>query len=59
MDKYYTLVTNEGKELIPNNVLNSVYLKTNTETEQNQFFMTYNNNEKVINIVEWLENTEK
>ena len=59
MDKYYNLVTSEGKELIPNNVLNTVYLKTNTETEQNQFFMTYNNNEKVMNIVEWLENTEE
>ena len=59
IDKYYDLVTVDGKELIPENVLNSVYLKTNTETAENQFFMTYNNNEKVINIEEWLSNNRQ
>lgn len=54
-DKYYTLITSEGKQLIQDNVLNSVYLKLDTETDQNQYFMIYNNNEKVINIEEWLE----
>ena len=53
-DNYYNLVTTAGEQLIPDNTLNSVYLKTNTQTGENQFFMTYNNNEKVINIEEWL-----
>ena len=52
--EYYNLVSIEGEELVPGNILNTVYLKSNTETDQNQFFMTYNNNEKVINIEEWL-----
>lgn len=56
IDKYYDLVTLDGKELIPENVLTSVYLKTNTETAENQYFMTNTNNEKVINVEEWLSN---
>ena len=54
-DKYYTLVTSNGEQLVPDNTLNTVYIKTDTTTEQNQFFMTYNNNEKVINIEQWLK----
>ena len=54
-DKFYTLVTSNGEQLIPDNTLNAVYIKSNSATEQNQFFMTYNNNEKVINVEEWLE----
>lgn len=53
-DKYYNLVTVEGKELAPENIISSVYLKENVETGQNQYFMTSNNNEKVVNIEEWL-----
>ena len=56
-DKHYTLVTSEGEQLVPDNTLNSVYIKTDTTTEQNQFFMSYNNDEKVINIEEWLQGT--
>lgn len=56
-DKFYNLVTFNGEQLIPDNTLNSVYLKSNAETGENQFFMTYNDNQKVINVEEWLENT--
>lgn len=54
LDKYYNLVTSEGEELIDGNILDSVYFKIDTTTEQNQFFMTSNDNTKVINIEEWL-----
>lgn len=57
-DKFYTLVTLAGEQLIPDNTLNSVYLKSDIQTGENQFFMTYNNNEKVINVEEWLANIE-
>lgn len=53
-EKHYNLITSEGEELIPGFILDSVYLKSNAATDQNQFFMTYNNNDKVINIEEWL-----
>jgi len=56
-DKFYNLVTTDGEQLVPDNILNTVYIKTDTTTEQNQFFMSYNNNEKVINIEEWLKET--
>lgn len=56
-DKFYNLVTSDGEQLIPDNALNSVYLKSNAETGENQFFMTYNDNQKVINVEEWLEST--
>lgn len=55
-DKYYNLVTSDGEELIQENVLNSVYLKYDTITNENEYFMTYNNNEKVVDIENWLEN---
>ncbi|MBQ2836163.1 MAG: WG repeat-containing protein [Clostridia bacterium] len=58
-DKYYTLITSSGEQLVPDNTLNSVYIKSNLTTEKNEFFMTYHNNEKVINIEEWLESTER
>lgn len=53
-DEHYNLMTSKGEILIPSYILNSVYIKLNTETEENEFYMTYNNNEKVINIVDWL-----
>ena len=53
-DKHYNLITSEGEELIPSYILDSVYLKSNTATGENRFYMTYNNNEKVISIEEWL-----
>ena len=54
VDKYYNLLTFEGEELIEGNVLNSVYFKIDTTTEQNQFFMTSIDNTKIINVGEWL-----
>ena len=53
-DKKYNLVTVEGEELISGNILDSVYLKIDATTGQNKFFMTSNNNEKVMNVEEWL-----
>lgn len=54
-DKFYNLVTSSGEVLIPSYMLNSVYIKYNAETGENKFYMTYNNNEKVRNVEEWLE----
>ena len=53
-EKYYNLMTINGEELIPNYILNSVYMKSNVETGENKFYMTYNNNEKVRSVEEWL-----
>lgn len=53
-DKGYNLITMEGKELVPGYILNSVYQKVNSTTEQNEFFMTYSNNTKTINVEEYL-----
>lgn len=47
-------MTSSGEVLIPSYILNSVYIKLNTETGENKFYMSYNNNEKVINVVDWL-----
>lgn len=51
-DKTYNLMTTTGKELIPRNIVDSVYLKTDTETGENTFYMT--NNSKVISVEELL-----
>lgn len=56
-DKFYNLVTSNGEQLAPDNTLNSVYLKSNAETNTNEFFMTFNENQKVINVEEWLKST--
>lgn len=53
-DKYYNLITSSGEVLIPSYILNSVYIKYNAETGENKFYMTYNNNDKVRNIEDWL-----
>ena len=53
-EKYYNLMSIDGEELIPNYILNSVYMKSNVETGENKFYMTYNNNEKVRSVEEWL-----
>lgn len=53
-NKGYNLITIDGKELLPGYILNSVYQKVNPETEQNEFFMTYNDNTKTINVEEYL-----
>ena len=53
-DEHYNLMTSSGEVLIPSYILNSVYIKLNTETGENKFYMSYNNNEKVINVVDWL-----
>ena len=47
-------MTTSGEVLISSYVLNSVYIKLNVETGENRFYMSYNNNDKVINIEDWL-----
>ena len=42
----------DGKEVIRNYALDSVYMTTNTETGENTFHMTYGGKEE--NIEEWL-----
>lgn len=53
-DKKYNLITTEGKELINGYILDSVYLKVNAATEEKEYYMTANNNTKVINVEEYL-----
>ena len=53
-DKHYNLITSSGEQLIPSYVLDSVYMKSNTETGENKFYMTYNGNDKVVSVEEWL-----
>lgn len=53
-DKKYNLITSDGEELISGSSIGAVYLKQNTATGENQYFMTSSNNEKVMNIEEWL-----
>lgn len=53
-DKYYKLLNTQGKELIDDNILNTIYLKTNSETGKIEFFMTYSNNTKTVNVEEYL-----
>ena len=54
-DKHYNLMTTSGEELVPSYVLENVYMKNNTETGENKFFMSYNN--KVMSVEEWLAST--
>lgn len=56
-DKVYNLLSKQGEELIPNDVVDSIYLKTDILTGKNQFYMTYNG--KTADIEEWLENQRK
>ena len=56
-DKHYNLMTTSGEELVPSYVLENVYIKNNTETGENKFYMSYNNNEKVMSVEEWLAST--
>ena len=56
-DKHYNIITTSGEVLIPTYVLETIYLKTNTETGENTFYMAYNNNEKVMSVEEWLAST--
>ena len=56
-DKHYNLMTTSGEELVPSYVLENVYMKNNTETGENKFYMSYNNNEKVMSVEEWLAST--
>lgn len=53
-DKKYNLINSNGDELISSSLIGSVYLKQNTATGEKQYFMTSSNNEKVLNIEEWL-----
>ena len=56
-NKFYNLITSKGEQLAPDNTLNSVYLKSNAETGANEFYMTFNNEQKVINVEEWLKSS--
>lgn len=56
-NKHYNLMTTSGEELVPSYVLENVYMKNNTETGENKFYMSYNNNEKVMSVEEWLAST--
>lgn len=58
-DEHYNLMTSTGELLINSNILNSVYIKLNNETDEKSFYMTYNNNEKVMNIGDWLTSIGK
>lgn len=53
-DKKYNIMTTEGEELIPSYILDSVCIKTNTETGEIKFYMTYNNNSKIRSVEEYL-----
>ena len=44
-------ITNTEKNNTENNI------KNNTETGENKFYMSYNNNEKVMSVEEWLAST--
>lgn len=50
----YNLMTTKGEELVSGYILDSIYMKTNTETGENKFFMTYNNNVEAKSVEEWL-----
>lgn len=54
-DQNYNLITTEGEELVPPNVLEKIYIKIDTETGENKFYMSYN--EREMGIEEWLEST--
>lgn len=56
-DKHYNLMTVTGEELVPSYVLETVYMKNNSATGENNFYMAYNNNEKVMSVEEWLAST--
>ena len=51
-DGYYNLMQIDGKEIIGNYALDSVYMLSNTATGENTFYMTYGG--KTENIEEWL-----
>ena len=51
-DRTYNLISIQGEELIPNDVVDSIYLKTDVVTGENEFYMTYNG--KTADIDEWL-----
>ena len=51
-NKMYNLIRTDGKEIINGYVLNSTYMKTDTENGVNSYFMTYNGETR--NIEEWL-----
>ena len=53
-DKHYNLITTKGEEIFKSYILDTVYIKTNTENGENKFFMTYNNNTNAISVEEWL-----
>lgn len=53
-DKKYNIMTTTGEDLIPSYILDAVFIKTNTETGENKFYMTYNNNSNTRSVEEYL-----
>ena len=43
-NKFYNLIKTDGSEIINGYVLDSAYMRTNTETGENKFYMTFNGN---------------
>ena len=41
-DNFYNLIRTNGKEILPSNVVDSLYLRKNASTGENTYFMTYN-----------------
>ena len=56
-DKKYDFVTLNGEEMIGRNIIDSVYLKTDSSTGENQFYMM--NNSKSVDIGKWLSNNDE
>lgn len=54
-EKTYNLISMQGEELIPNDIVDSIYLKTEGTTGKNSFYMTYNG--KTSNIESYLNDT--
>ena len=49
----------EGEDLNPSYILDSVCIKSNTETGEIKFYMTYNNNSKIRSVEEYLTSIGK
>lgn len=53
-DKKYNIVSIDGEDLIPSYILDSICIKTNVETGENKFYMTYNDGNNIRGIEEYL-----
>ena len=41
-NNFYNLISTSGQNMIPTYVLDSVYMRTNSSTGENSFYMTFN-----------------